>query len=282
MPTSLDGPQPPIAIAELAENFDATAGNRLYDGMVPNWSGDRSDGDFSQENKDTIWSWPHLGIGDVLARRPWFAAYRGNTTTQESEGLGTGGGNPTETTGGAAKALQSIGADGFATRYTSTNVSGNAAKIDTFASGFQRREMRPAFAAVLRIPTITSCRVWAGLFSATPEASDDPTMHGIGFRFTTSTLIGGTAQWAAWTNDGGVGGTVVTNTNTPVAATRYELAFFCPTTSSVAFFLNQKFFGLSTTNLPTATQGLDLYVGITTLSAAQRTIDVIRVAGHSA
>lgn len=288
MATSITlGPQPPIATAELAENFDGSTGDRLYDGMVPNWPATNSAGDWSALDADVRWSWPRLGIGEPLARRQWFSTSRGNTTTTESMGLGTAGGTPNETTPGAAKVLTTVGADGYGITYSTTAVIASEARVDSFTSGFMRREMRPAFCTVIRMPsTITSMRMWAGLFAgSSPGNSDDPTsLSGIGFRYTTNVVTGQNA-WVSYTNTGSTSagaGTVGTNTNTVLASTRYELAFFMPTSSSVAFFINGKFFSLHTTRLPATNTTMDFCVGITALSASLRTFTHIRTAGHSA
>lgn len=272
------GAAPPTNTGDLAKNFDGSAPTQLFDGMVPNFAHTSGVLPALQQDVDVQWAWPRLGIGESLSRRQWFVASRANTTTLDTLGIST----PTETTPGAAKVLTNVGADGYGITYRTSAVIGSVASVDTFSSGFMRREMRPAFTAVVDTPaTITSMRLWAGLFSSTPSAADDPTTHGIGFRYTTNAVTGQNA-WIGWANDGVGGGGIVTNTNTVAASTRYELSFFCPTTGVVLFFLNGLYFGGLSSGLPTSTQPLSLYCGITALAASARTFTMIRLAGHSA
>lgn len=273
------GPAPPTNTGDLAKNFDGSTPSQLYAGMVPNFEHGNNTAALGQD-VDVQWAWPRLGLGESLTRRQWYLQQSTNTTSIEKFNCNT----PTETgtktatnptTGGVA------GIDGSTINWATTAVIGNVAGFDTFSSGFQRREMRPSFATVIRTPaTITSQRIWVGLFNATPSAADDPTLHGIGFRYTTNAVTGQN-NWIGWANDNSGGGGILNSGVAVAASTRYELAFFCPTASSVAFFINGLYLGVLTSGLPTATVNLDVCVQTTALAASARTISWIRSAGHS-
>lgn len=111
---------------------------------------------------------------------------------------------------------------------------------------------------------IQACRIWCGLFSATPETSDDPAIHGAGFRY--STAVDGTAFWRTWTNDGSGTGTVTTTTTAIAADTRYILKLVL-TASSAKFYIDGALVATHTTDLPSSTQGLNYFLMITNTTA---------------
>ena len=196
---------------------------------------------------------------------------RDTTTTLDTLGVTA----PTQLSPGAVK-VSSRNVDGNFLRYQTLATTASVAGINTFTSGVTRREVDPYFVAVIRTPaTITSMRIWAGLFSATPAASSDPTLHGVGFRFDT----GVSTAWRYWANDGVSGGTTATG---PVvtASTRYELALCFLTSTTVGFFINGQLTNTISSQLPSLTQSLNINVSVTALSNSARTLDISRIALH--
>lgn len=117
--------------------------------------------------------------------------------------------------------------------------------------------------------TITNLRIWVGAFSATPMASDDPTIHGVGFRYSTTS---GSVNWQAWSNDGSGGGTLTNTGVTPNSHTAYTLEIEIVSTSSVRFYINGTLVATHTTNLPGATTSLYPRCMSRTLNAATKSI----------
>lgn len=122
--------------------------------------------------------------------------------------------------------------------------------------------------------SISVCRIWVGVFSAEPIV-DDPTSHGLGFRYSTAAPD---TNWQAWSNDGTGGGTI-TDTGVAVAtSTDYMFAIKVVSTSSVEFYISTDL-GVSytlvathTTNLPTSTQGMNYWFKIITLENVAKSI----------
>lgn len=122
--------------------------------------------------------------------------------------------------------------------------------------------------------SIAVCRLWVGFFAGSPMASDDPAMHGMGFRYAPAT--DGTAFWRTWTNDGSGGGTVTTTGQSIVVSTIYHLAIKVVSTSSVEFYISTDggvtyiLVATHTANLPST--GMDYYCAIRTLENVDKGI----------
>lgn len=162
--------------------------------------------------------------------------------------------------------------------YNSANPNGSEAGWMSTVFTQTQRNYRPVYKAHMRTgPDITSVRYWFGLFSASPMASDDPAIHGMGFRY--STAVDGTAFWRCWSNDGAGGGTV-TVTTIPIAAdTSYVLSIeISPDGLSILFFINDVLVATHTTDLPAAAQPLGHVERIITLVAGGRSVRVAKIA----
>jgi hypothetical protein len=126
----------------------------------------------------------------------------------------------------------------------------------------------------------TSKRVWMGAFASTPEGSDDPAIHGAGFRFSTSA---GDTNFMAWSNDGSGGGTIV-DTGVDYAnnvVNRFAMDF---TDDEIRFFISESnspddwvLVHTATTNLPGLTTDLTLRVQIVSLSNNTRVMRLSRM-----
>ncbi len=169
-----------------------------------------------------------------------------------------------------ATAADADDADGPWVQHTTGAVSGNATSVrsDPLDSVF-RRDWQPDVEFMVKVPpTITSIRVWVGLFSAVPNASDDPTVHGAGFRFSTGASD---ANWQTWSNDNSGGGTI---NNSGVAVTAngvYRLRVRC-LASTIQYYINGSLVATHSTNLPTATVMMGYNVSAATLTNAGRAI----------
>lgn len=122
--------------------------------------------------------------------------------------------------------------------------------------------------------SISVCRIWIGVFSAEPIV-DDPTSHGLGFRYSTAAPD---TNWQAWSNDGSGGGTI-TDTGIAVAtSTDYMFAIKVVSTSSLEFYISTDLgftytlVATHTTNLPTSTQGMNFWFKIITLENVAKSI----------
>ncbi len=129
---------------------------------------------------------------------------------------------------------------------------------------------------VIKIKTgssISNVRYWIGAFSSDPQASTDPTNHGIGFGYDTG--IDGTAFWHTWSNDNSGGGSRTTTTQSIATSSVYWLAMKVVSTSSVEFYISTdgEFddppVATHTTNLP-GTNGMNVYVELRTLDASAK------------
>lgn len=114
----------------------------------------------------------------------------------------------------------------------------------------------PLLHACIKTPAdLTNLRAWIGLFLADPATSDDPATHLAGFRFS----AGVDTNWMGCTKDN-----VTLNaqsTGVAVAAdTRYDLSITVDTASRIVFYVNGVPRVVSTTQLPSTTQNLDIYI----------------------
>jgi hypothetical protein len=126
---------------------------------------------------------------------------------------------------------------------------------------------------------LTELRIWIGLFSATPMASNDPTLHGIGINY--DTAAHGDGFWRAWSNDNVGGGTITATTSTIVGGGRYRLVMDTSTAGTVKFYINGTLVATHTTNLPVTSQKMLRNIATRTLAAATaKNIDLTRVYGR--
>ena len=166
-------------------------------------------------------------------------------------------------------------ADGPWIQHTTGAVSGNATSMrsDALDTVF-RRDWQPDVEFMFKAPaTITSIRVWVGLFAAVPNAADDPTLHGAGFRFSTGASD---ANWQAWSNDNSGGGAIANTGVTFSANGVYRLRVQCRA-SDIRYFVNGSLVATHSTNLPTATVMMGYNISAATLTNASRAIKWQRV-----
>jgi len=128
------------------------------------------------------------------------------------------------------------------------------------------------FTKLMTFTDITSTRIWVGSFSSNPAGSDDPTLDGMGFRFST---VASDTTWQAFTNDNSGGGTITDTGITVSLSTAYILVIVVESTSSIKFYISTDV-GVSfslvathTTNLPTGSIG-DYYFEVETRTTAAR------------
>jgi hypothetical protein len=144
------------------------------------------------------------------------------------------------------------------------------------------KDWDPEFVATIQLPTtITSYRLWVGLFSGSIHTSSDPVIDGAGFRYATD--VDGTAFWRCWSNDGTSGGTATTTTASVIAGTHYRLRIHVQdntfsSNDQIRFWVNDVLVATHTTNMPRTGIVLIPHVRLTTLTAAAREISWGRVA----
>lgn len=212
-----------------------------------------------------------LNEGVVSAAfRTWAIQQNGGLTTLNQMGFTTA---PTVT--GTATNLNT--STGQFIDYASAAVLDNDAGWISSAFSQTRFDYRPNWRCAMRTgPVITVVRYWLGMFSATPIASDDPTVHGFGFRFSTSA---GDVNWMAWSNDNSGGGTIV-DTGIPVVAdTSYLLvAIVNAGGGSIRYYINDVLVATISTNLPGAANNLGHVERLRTLEAVAKSIRLSKVA----
>lgn len=124
--------------------------------------------------------------------------------------------------------------------------------------------------------TISSIRIWVGVFSGIPNSSADPAEHGAAFRFDTSAGDGGNGNWRAWTNDGSGGGTI-TDTGVDCTGDVGQVFKIIMNASEVEFYIDGLLVATHTTNLPGSTTMLGYNVSCSTLTSAARVVSWSRV-----
>ena len=112
---------------------------------------------------------------------------------------------------------------------------------------------------------ITNTRLTVGLGSGDISASDNPALHLMGFRYSTSS--DGTAFWRTYTKDGTTLNVQVTTVPITIF-TRYVLKIDASNPASIKFYINGVLTNTHTTNLPSPTQALGLTMLNTTLTTA--------------
>jgi hypothetical protein len=122
---------------------------------------------------------------------------------------------------------------------------------------------------------LQTCRIWMGLFSNDPMASDTPALHLAAFRYAPATDT--TAYWRCVTDDGG-GAPTVTATDIEIEAdTRYVLKVDCTDPASIQFYINGTLVATHTTDLPSTSQDLGCWMQIRTLDAAAKNIRISKL-----
>lgn len=116
----------------------------------------------------------------------------------------------------------------------------------------------------------TTRRIWCGLFSGTPSASDDPAVHGCGFRYSSGASD---TNWRTWSNDGSGGGTINDSGVAFAATTPYKMELRC-TSGQIEFFIDDDLVATHLTNLPGSGVALAMYFRITTLTNATRAMSI--------
>jgi hypothetical protein len=156
---------------------------------------------------------------------------------------------------------------GMFMQLATSSVLNNVASLVAGANSGVRPEWSAFVSMGIRTPTtITSIRLWYGLWSGSPAATDLPTTSCAGFRFSTNTSD---VNWMTYTNDGVGTGTLV-DTGIPFnSSAGTDLAMLLDG-SEVVFYINGKEVSRHTTNLPTSTAEHDYGIYCTTLSAAAR------------
>lgn len=124
--------------------------------------------------------------------------------------------------------------------------------------------------------TLTSVRLWAGMFSADPSAVSSPTgIHVAGFRY--DTAVDGTT-WRCVTSAASGSPTVATSGTTVAASTMYDLRVeWNHTNSKIRFLINDVVVAIVTATMPTYNQGLAPGVWVTALAASARVVSFSRL-----
>lgn len=153
--------------------------------------------------------------------------------------------------------------------FTTGGTSGDAAGVDSDAAAWIDWD-----------PTIimhmgdcagtTTRRIWCGLFSSTPSASDDPAINGCGFRYSSAASD---ANWQTWSNDGSSGGTINDSGVVFTITTPYKMEMRC-TSGEIEYYIDDALVATHSTNLPTSGIELSMFFRITTLTNATRAMSI--------
>lgn len=178
------------------------------------------------------------------------------------------------TTGTTGAASTSDGVTGPGIILLSSTTSGESAWIVSSTFAEFRRDWEPSQDFALTTgPAVTTVRLWAGMFSATPKGTATlfgANIHGLGFRYDTAQDTGG----AFWTCVSGNNTVVDAETITAVAVaanTRYTFRIDTDTTLGEAYFyINDALVAVHTLHLPTSTQLMGKAYSVTTLAASSR------------
>jgi hypothetical protein len=138
-------------------------------------------------------------------------------------------------------------ADGPWLKHTSgTNANDPAGPISAAFTYFMTA-WDPQFIATIITPTLSdsigNTRVWVGFTETNIDTSNDPTTSVAAF------LYSGGANWSAYTNDNGVGGTTTDTGVAFVDGTKYTMRIECYN-DAVDFYINNILVATNTTNLP--------------------------------
>ncbi len=210
--------------------------------------------------------WLPVDRSAVRRTRREVFVYAGASTSSSHVAVGFQTG-PTVTAGATSNADTAAGSY---LQHNTTSTLGNVASVVAGANSAVRASWQDASFA-MRLPnTASELRLWYGLFSATPSGSDDPAVEGFGFRFSTGAAD---TTIKAWSNDGGVGGTI-TDTGIVVAGNdEHDLrAIVNATATAIDFYIDGNPVARHVTNLPATATLLNYGIYCTTLVAGQRAL----------
>jgi hypothetical protein len=190
-----------------------------------------------------------------------------NATTWQTSLMGA----PTVT---ASATTNTDNATGPQIQLTTSNVSGNVALIELGVGAFVRGDWNWDFEVIAAAGgTITSVRLWIGLFSSAPSGSDDPSgVTGAGFHFNPAS----SANWRAWSNDGTTTGTFTDTGVAVVASSTKRFRLRSDGSSTVQFYIDNVLVATHSSEHPSASLYHEPSAYCTTLSAATRSIRVGR------
>jgi hypothetical protein len=157
---------------------------------------------------------------------------------------------------------------------TTTNVSSNVAQIELGTGAFLRGDWNVELEVIAAAgATITSVRLWIGLFDTPPSGSDDPSgVTGAGFHFNPAS----SANWRAWSNDGTTTGTFTDTGVAVVASSTKRFRLRSDGSSTVQFYIDNVLVATHSSEHPAAATYHNIGAYCTTLSAATRSIRVGR------
>jgi hypothetical protein len=190
-----------------------------------------------------------------------------NATTWQTSLMGA----PTVT---ASATTNTDNATGPQIQLTTSNVSGNVALIELGVGAFVRGDWNWDFEVIAAAGgTITSVRLWIGLFSSAPSGSDDPSgVTGAGFHFNPAS----SANWRAWSNDGTTTGTFTDTGVAVVASSTKRFRLRSDGSSTVQFYIDNVLVATHSSEHPSASLYHEPSAYCTTLSANTRSIRVGR------
>lgn len=204
----------------------------------------------------------------------WVHQARGNAAVVDS--IGTAGPTLTGAVG------SSVAGEPLTIALTTTNTINSVGSL----AGTARLQLQFAqpgflvrwFADRVRIEAAagTTQRTWVGSFSGAPSASNDPTLHGFGFRAVASAGLTD-SNWQCWTNDNSGGGAIQDSGVAFTPSTFYDLAVTYDGTN-MRFYIDGTLVHTTTSQLPSATAFLGEWIGVTALAgSAQRSIRFGRI-----
>lgn len=166
-----------------------------------------------------------------------------------------------------ASSANSHDADGVFLRFGTGATSGNKVQWIATTQDTTSLQRYPEIAVNFKTDSdLTSLRIWVGLFSADPSASDTTgASQYVGFRYSTATSD---TNWRCMSRDG----TTIENNDSGVAVaadTHYLFRIVC-TPTSAKFYIDDVLVATNSTNIPTSTQAIGENVSGTTLTNAIR------------
>lgn len=232
-------------------------------------------GNFSTNSVNSAISWDKARDNTVIGRRYFFMPNISKNDEPIRQIVKDPGAATATALGLAAPTLTATAAsaddtDGMFLGHTTTAVANNPSGMIT-AFTQTRRDHSPFLS--LRMKTgasITSSRIWAGLFNQSPDLSTGTTGdHFAAFRRDT---VAGDSNWVAVTNDGGATPTTTDTGKSVAVDTAYDMRIECIGTTAVAFYINDDLVATHTTDLPGSATLLGIGVRITTLTTATKVI----------
>lgn len=154
-------------------------------------------------------------------------------------------------------------------RYTTAAVANSDGGWITPSFVITRRDYAPVFSVSVRFQTVASCRIWLGLFSATPMASATPALSYAAFRMDSAT-DGTTLQCVSDNGSGvpqvtAVGGIAAGSENSYRIMLNGSVVYFC---------IGDSFFTQHTTKVPAAGTDLGHVTQIRTTAASAALLDI--------